>query len=155
MGGCLIRDARALQVGAGVLLRTCQASALDPAAPVTVTVDLGGQKKLRSADILWEFPAKSFALSVTTDGVKWSEVFATDSNVLSTTSIPLGAVPASKVRIVMHEVLARVVFLLRRHVRCTDPTCRAGALNGWILPGPSRVWHKDIVALCPPSAQQH
>ena len=51
----------------------------------------------------WEFPAKAFTVSVSTDGVKWSEVFATDSNVLSSSSIALGAVPAAKVRVTMRE----------------------------------------------------
>lgn len=40
---------------------------------------------------------------MSSDGVKWKEVHATDSNVLSVTSIPLGLVAASMVRIVMHE----------------------------------------------------
>merc|ERR1712086_243710 len=33
----------------------------------------------------------------------WAEVYATDSNVLSSSSIALGSASASKVRIVMHE----------------------------------------------------
>ena len=69
--------------GNGFLVVVLQASALDPAGPVTVTVDLGGHKHLRDLEIAWEFPAKSFSVGVTSDGVKWSEVFATDSNVLS------------------------------------------------------------------------
>ena len=85
-----------------------QASALDPAEPVTITVDLGGRHKLETIDIAWEFPAKSFTVSVTSDDVKWMEVFATDSNVLTTTTIPLGSVYATKARVVMHEV--RVTF---------------------------------------------
>ena len=83
----------------------CEASALDPTEPVTLTIDLGGVQKLESLAISWEFPAKSFAVSVSSDGVKWVEVFATDSNVLASTQVSLGAVPASKVRVVMHEVL--------------------------------------------------
>ena len=77
---------------------------MDPAGPVAVTVDLGGQKKVSTVDIHWEFPAKAFAVSVSTDGTKWSEVYATDSNVLSSSSIALGSTPAAKVRVVMHEV---------------------------------------------------
>ena len=41
------------------------------------------------------------------DGVKWTEVYATDSNLLGTSSISLGDVPAAKVRMVMKEVLDR------------------------------------------------
>ena len=70
---------------------------------MSVTVDLGGQKKLDSVSIQWEFPAKSFKVSVSTDGTKWSEVHATDSNILSSSSIALGSAPAAKVRVVMHE----------------------------------------------------
>ena len=42
----------------------------------------------------------------TADGVKWQEVFATDSNVLGTMNIPSGHVRATKARIVMHEASA-------------------------------------------------
>ena len=86
-----------------VLVLDVQASALDPEGPVSITVDLGGEKKLSAAEIQWEFPAKAFSITTSTDGVKWSEVFATDSNVLSSTTIALGSASASKVRIVMHE----------------------------------------------------
>jgi hypothetical protein len=91
--------------GAGAARSACrfQASGLDPVGPVAVTVDLGGQKKLKSVEIQWEFPAKAFTVSVSTDGTKWSEVHATDSNILSSSSIALGSTPASKVRVVMHE----------------------------------------------------
>merc|ERR1712166_849861 len=82
---------------------TFWASALDPEGPVSITVDLGGEKKLSAAEIQWEFPAKAFSITTSTDGVKWSEVFATDSNVLSSSSIALGAVPAAKVRVTMRE----------------------------------------------------
>merc|ERR1719326_1833125 len=82
---------------------TFWASALDPPGPVTVTVDLGGQKRVNAVAINWEFPAESFAVSVSTDGVKWSEVHATDSNVLSSSSVALGYIPAKRVKVVMHE----------------------------------------------------
>jgi len=82
---------------------TFWASALDPEGPVSITVDLGGERKLSAAEIQWEFPAKAFSITTSTDGVKWSEVYATDSNVLSSSSVALGSVAASKVRIVMHE----------------------------------------------------
>ena len=94
---------RSCSCGNGFLVVVLQASALDPAGPVTVTVDLGGHKHLRDLEIAWEFPAKSFSVGVTSDGVKWSEVFATDSNVLSSTRIALGSTSATKLRVVMHE----------------------------------------------------
>ena len=37
----------------------------------------------------------SFSVSLAADGVKWQEVFATDSNVLGTTGIPIGFVRAT------------------------------------------------------------
>ena len=77
-----------------------QASALDPAGPVTITVDLGSSKRLSTVGIQWEFPAKSFTVGVSADGIKWSEVYATDSNVLSSNTIALGS---ARVRVVMHE----------------------------------------------------
>ena len=43
-------------------------------------------------------------MSVSSDGVKWTEVFATDSNLLASTEVSLGAVTATKVRVIMHEV---------------------------------------------------
>ena len=76
---------------------------MDPERPVTITIDLGGLRKLSAAEIIWEFPAKAFTVSVSTDGVKWSEVYATDSNVLSSTDIALGSISAWKVRVLMHE----------------------------------------------------
>ena len=103
-----------------------QASALDPAGPVTMTIDLGSSHKLESLNIDWEFPAKSFAVGLSLDGVRcsclcmscysilwkivirvkrWTEAFATDSNVLASTSISLGSARASKVRVIMHEVI--------------------------------------------------
>jgi len=85
---------------------TFWASALDPTEPVTLTVDLGGSQKLTSLAIAWEFPAKAFAVSVSSDGVKWTEVFATDSNLLASTEVSLGAVTATKVRVIMHEAHA-------------------------------------------------
>ena len=71
---------------------------------MTLTVDLGGQQKLESLSLAWEFPAKSFAVSVSSDGVKWTEVYATDSNLLASTQVLLGSVMATKVRVIMHEV---------------------------------------------------
>ena len=70
---------------------------------MTLTLDLGGVHQLQSVDVDWEFPPKSFTVGLSEDGVKWTEAFATDSNVLATTSLPLGLASASQLRIVMHE----------------------------------------------------
>ena len=63
-------------------------------------------------------------MSVSSDGVKWTEVFATDSNLLASTEVSLGAVTATKVRVIMHEVkLAacqheHVLMILRSYKHC-------------------------------------
>ena len=120
---------------------TQQASALDPAEPVSLSVDLGGAKKLQTAEIQWEFPAKSFTVSVSTDGVTWTEVFATDSNVLSTTTIALGSVRATKARVVMHEVCLCAHALSPRGCVFEGGAACTGARNPRGFPGARRVWH--------------
>lgn len=96
---------------------------MDPESPVAITIDLGGARKLNAAEIVWEFPAKAFTVSVSTDGVKWSEVYATDSNVLSSTHVALGSISAWKVRVVMHEArcLGNVVHV---HAYADRYACR-------------------------------
>ena len=107
-----------------------QASALDPAEPVTLTVDFGASKKIQAVNIQWEHPAKSFSVSLTADGVKRQEVFATDSNVLGTTSIPIGYVRATKARVVMHEV--RAMKIMRLFIFSTPQRAQAHAIHGAI-----------------------
>ena len=70
---------------------------MDAEGPVEMTGDIASTRKVSSVQIDWEFPAKAYTLSVSVDGVKWSEVQSTDSNVLHSNHIALGAVPASKV----------------------------------------------------------
>ena len=70
---------------------------------MTITLDLGSVHQLQSVNVDWEFPPKSFTVGLSEDGVKWTEAFATDSNVLASTSLPLGLAAASQLRIVMHE----------------------------------------------------
>merc|ERR1712032_1059520 len=82
---------------------TYWASKLDVSEPVTFTVDLGGLKKLQSASISWEFPAKSFAILTTEDGERWTEVFSTNNNVLKTTRVTLPFQRATKARLIMDE----------------------------------------------------
>lgn len=70
---------------------------------VTFTIDFGGQRKLEYAQIVWEFPAKAFTISLSQDGIDWSECFSTDLNLLNTTHVPLGYQYASMARVTMHE----------------------------------------------------
>merc|ERR1719221_1992324 len=79
------------------------ASKFDVSEPVTFTIDLGGPKKLQSASISWQFPAKSFAILTTEDGEHWTEMFSTDSNALKTTRVALPFQYATKARLIMHE----------------------------------------------------
>ena len=54
--------------------------------------------------ITWEFPAKSFVVSLSSDGLEWSDTFATDTNMMNVSHIPLGYQYAAKAKITMHEV---------------------------------------------------
>ena len=45
---------------------------------------------------------------------RWVEAFATDSNVLASTAIPLGSAKAAKVRVIMHEVNPPHFFMFSR-----------------------------------------
>ena len=71
--------------------------------PVTLTVDLGVVASIVSVGIDWEFPAQAFAISTSTDGEHFSEAFATDSNVLASTTASLGGAVATKLQITMHR----------------------------------------------------
>ena len=86
---------------------TYWASKFDVMEPVSFTIDLGGRKKLESASISWEFPAKSFAILTTEDGEHWTEAFSTNNNVLKTTHVALPFQYATKARLVMHEVCTK------------------------------------------------
>ena len=63
------------------ILRGCGsywASKLGVAGPVEFVVDLGITASLDAAEIIWEFPAKSFSVMTEKAG-SWSEVFSTSS----------------------------------------------------------------------------
>lgn len=82
---------------------TYWASKFDAGTPQSFTLDFGSKKKLQNVVISWEFPAKAFSVSLSTDGLKWIEAFATDTNVLNMTHIPLGYEYATKAKIIMRE----------------------------------------------------
>lgn len=79
---------------------TFWASRLGDAGPVALTIDLGEARYINIVKIIWEFPAQSFAVSVFSDGSKWTEVFSTSVNMVRESHIPLG-LTASKVRVDM------------------------------------------------------
>ena len=51
-----------------------------------MTLDFGETLPLQRVEILWEFVAKSFAISTSSDGLSWAEVYATDLNGLKNLS---------------------------------------------------------------------
>merc|ERR1719330_2299655 len=79
---------------------TFWASKPGDAGPVALTIDLGEARSVNLLKIVWEFPAQAFAVSVSPDGLEWTEIFATTVNMLQVNRIPLG-LTASKVRVDM------------------------------------------------------
>lgn len=75
----------------------------DTAGPVEFLVDLGSIHTLHDMEVFWEFPARAFSVSLSTDGSHFTEVFATDANVMPTSRLALGGSEGRKVRITMKE----------------------------------------------------
>ena len=44
-----------------------------------MTIDLGGERKLATVEIVWEAPAEAFSIQVSKDGASWTDVFSTDA----------------------------------------------------------------------------
>jgi len=82
---------------------TFWASKLDPTLPVELSVDFGRSAKLDTALIQWEYPAKSFAVLLSADGIHWEEGFSTDVNALKTTRVVLGGKSANQAKVVLRE----------------------------------------------------
>lgn len=76
----------------------------DTAEPVEFLVDLGSIHTLQDMDVFWEFPARAFSVALSTDGSHFTEIFATDANVMPTSRLALGGGEGRKVRITMKEV---------------------------------------------------
>ena len=70
-----------------------------------MTLDFGETRPLQRVEILWEFPAKSFSISLSSDGLSWVEVYSTDLNGLKQSFINLGHQSARKLRLSMREVV--------------------------------------------------
>lgn len=70
--------------------------------PVALTIDLGEARNINLMKIVWEFPAQSFVVSVSSGGPEWIEAFATTVNMVRESRIPLG-LTASKVRVDMKK----------------------------------------------------
>lgn len=70
--------------------------------PVALTIDLGEARTVKQLKIVWEFPAQAFAVSVSSDGSTWTEVYETTVNMVQVNRISLG-LTASKVRVDMKK----------------------------------------------------
>lgn len=68
-----------------------------------LTIDLGGERKLATVEIVWEAPAEAFSIQVSKDGASWTDVFSTDVNSLFLTKAYLGYQRASKARLVLKK----------------------------------------------------
>lgn len=82
---------------------TYWASRLATSSPEELSVDFGFSARVQTAEIEWEYPAKSFSVHVSEDGVGWVGIYSTDINTLNTTRIRLGHILARKAKVVMAE----------------------------------------------------
>ena len=92
-------------------MNTFWASKFDETSdPIEFVIDLGDVQRVSSIEISWEFPAKSFAIALSQDGVHYAEAFETDANILRTLRASLGMKAARKVRISMYEASVRAAY---------------------------------------------
>jgi len=82
---------------------TYWASRLATSSPEELSVDFGFLARVQGAEIEWEYPAKSFSVYVSEDGVGWVQTYSSDINTLNTTRIRLGHILARKAKVVMAE----------------------------------------------------
>jgi len=83
---------------------TFWASKLGDVGPAAFTIDIGEARHINSVKIAWESIAQSFSVSVSSDGTRWTEVFATTVNVEKASDVPIG-LTAGKIRIDMSKPL--------------------------------------------------
>ena len=77
---------------------------VDSPVVLVLTIDIGGVETLEHAGIEWVLPARSFALDLSVDGVQWTEVYSTVTNVVKSMTVPLAYQHATSARLVMREV---------------------------------------------------
>merc|ERR1711957_328950 len=82
---------------------TYWASRFAPTSPEELSIDFGFSARVQGAEIEWEYPAKSFSVQVSEDGVGWVQTYSSDINTLNTTRIRLGHILARKAKVVMAE----------------------------------------------------
>ena len=81
-------------------------SKLDEASPVTLTVELDEPAPVLEVGLDFEFVPASFSLQTSSGAGKWTDVYATDTNVLKTTAVPLTGHFVLGVRLVMKKAHA-------------------------------------------------
>ena len=81
-------------------------SKLDEASPVTLTVELDEPAPVLEVGLDFEFVPASFSLQISSGAGKWTDVYATDTNVLKTTAVPLTGHFVHGVRLVMKKAHA-------------------------------------------------
>ena len=78
-------------------------SKLDEASPVTLTVEFDEPAPVLEVGLDFEFVPASFSLQTSSGAGKWTDVYATDTNVLKTTAVPLTGHFVHGVRLVMKK----------------------------------------------------
>ena len=113
------------------LASTFWVSKLDETDPVSLTVMVDEAVPLVEADLEFEFVPSSFAVQISTDGRSWTEVYATDANILKKVRVPLATDKAYGVKLVMmkahatHGVLGGKPLYGVRSLKVLSPGMRA------------------------------
>ena len=81
-------------------------SKLDEASPVTLTVELDEPAPVLEVGLDFEFVPAAFSLQTSSGAGKWTDVYATDTNVLKTTTVPLTGHFVHGVRLVLKKAQA-------------------------------------------------
>lgn len=81
-------------------------SKLDEEGPVSLTVEFGKPSSVLEVALDFEFVPSSFSLQLMGASGKWTEEFATETNIMKTVRVPIASVTASGVRLVMSRAHA-------------------------------------------------
>ena len=93
-------------MSAALLASQTWVSKLDEASPVTLTVELDEPAPVLEVGLDFEFVPSSFSLQTSSGAGKWTDVYATDTNVLKTTAVPLTGHFVHGVRLVVKKAHA-------------------------------------------------
>ena len=113
------------------LASTFWVSKLGETEPVSLTVLIDEAVPVVEADLEFEFVPSSFAVQISIDGRSWTEVFATDANILKKVRVPLATDKAYGVKLLMmkahatHGVLGGKSLYGVRSFKVLSPGMRA------------------------------